>query len=181
MGYVLSSGCRYPGNAFHFSGLWSHISFRVHLDRFLYRLISFFNRILLDPSAGLLCFVDFLTFLRILASQNYRRDSFGYLFRHLAISGLLAVDIFRFLEGLSNQALRHPTVPVLLVLRLLLFSSAQISIRLRLAVPSLIAIAFSVIVLFRYFSCPPWVIPSLIIFPSKWLFFPMDFLSVGGP
>ena len=50
-----------------------------------------------------------------------------------------------------------------------------ISIRLRLAVPSLIAIAFSVIVLFRYFSCPPWVIPSLIIFPSKWLFFPMDF------
>ena len=77
---------------------------------------------------------------------NYRRDFFGFLFRHLAISGLLAVDIFRFLEGLSNQALRRPTVPVLLVLRLLLFSSVRISIELRLAVPSLIAIAFSVIV-----------------------------------
>jgi hypothetical protein len=115
----------------------------MHLSIFVYRFVS--NRFRFDSSAGLfLAVVDF----SIRVSCSLLLSMFPYLASQItssrfisAIIGFLAINRFRFVEGLTNLVLRHPTAPVSLVLHLLPFSLAKPSTDFRLITPLSIAIA----------------------------------------
>jgi hypothetical protein len=107
----------------------------MHSFVFVYRFVS--NRFRFDSSAGPFLVIVDCTFsmFSCLASQ-ITSSCFTS-----AIPGLFAIDYFRFVEGLSNLVLRHPTAPASSVLRLLLFSLVKISTDFRLITPLSIAIA----------------------------------------
>ena len=175
MGYVLSSGCRYPGNAFLISSL-NRVS-RRFFSWFLFRILSTsFPLYLREFRCCLYLASQITSCLSFLDLVRFWRACLLLLDFLCRYSWSPSFDKFCFIKILSIQVLRPPTVPVSLAFRFTLLVVSKDF--------DWFPVVHSVVNRHSFSSYwPPCFLLSLlghfffsIILPSWWLFFPMSFL-----